>query len=61
MVLVAILCIINTFFVDMNTDNDSHEATLNDLSMTIDNLNNKMSEYLDGINVKSTYYRTCVS
>nr|CAD7442744.1 unnamed protein product [Timema bartmani]CAD7455701.1 unnamed protein product [Timema tahoe] len=46
---------------DMNSDYSSKEKELNDVSGEIDELINRMNDYLKNINIQSDYYRTCVS
>nr|CAD7604721.1 unnamed protein product [Timema genevievae] len=46
---------------DMNSDYSTKEKELNDVSGEIDELINRMNDYLKNINIQSDYYRTCVS
>jgi len=45
----------------METSNQNNDKTLADLSNEIAALNERMSVYLENINLKSDYYRNCVS
>ena len=45
----------------MKNDFDENQGTLKILSATIDELNRKIMDAHKNINIRSEYYRTCVS